>query len=184
MLDQLTNLLPPERERVLFRGYSMRIVIVVLMCVIALTLSAMLLLVPTYVLLEGSTTAKESELARIESTLSSADDAALLTRLTTLSKNADVLIALAAAPAMSTTLRALFALSRPGVTLSGITYTPATSKAPGTLGITGSAATRDALRNYQLTLQGAPFITTATLPVSAYAQDANIAFSIAITLLP
>jgi len=48
----------------------------------------------------------------------------------------------------------------------------------------GIAATRDALRNYQIALQNAAFARAADLPVSAYAKDSNISFNITITLKP
>jgi len=52
------------------------------------------------------------------------------------------------------------------------------------LSVSGTAANREALRTYQLALQGAPFTLTAALPVSAYAKDSDIAFTITITLSP
>jgi hypothetical protein len=38
------------------------------------------------------------------------------------------------------------------------------------------------LRSYQLALQGASFARAVDLPVSAYAKDADIAFTVTITL--
>jgi hypothetical protein len=57
-------------------------------------------------------------------------------------------------------------------------------KAPGTLSVSGIAVTRGALRAYQLALQSAPFAVAANLPVSAYAKDTDIAFTITVTLTP
>ena len=68
--------------------------------------------------------------------------------------------------------------------LSGFSYTPSSSSGSGTIALSGISATRDALRGYQLALQGAPFARSAALPVSAYAKDANIDFTITITLSP
>ena len=81
-------------------------------------------------------------------------------------------------------VNATLAVPRPGVTLSSFTYVPAAGTNPGTLAISGRAATRDALRSYQLALQSAALARSAVLPVSAYAPDANIAFTVTVTLVP
>lgn len=184
MHNELTNLLPPERVRSLARNYLLRISVVAVVLVTILALSAGVLLIPTYVLLAASASSKEAQLARIEATFSSADEAALSARLAVLSSNAAKLIALSNVPSLSSIMRAMLAISRPGIALSGFSYAPPAGKNPATLAISGSAATRDALRNYQLALQGAPFARSAVLPVSAYAKDADIDFTITVTLAP
>jgi hypothetical protein len=184
MRDDLTNLLPPERQSALSRDYFIRLGVVVVGFVVALTLASMVLLVPTYVLLTESTRAKEAHLATIESTFSSTDATALSARLAALNKNAITLSTLAQRPSASAIIRSVLAISRPGITLSGFTYTPAEVKKPGTLAISGTALTRDALRSYQLALQGAPLALSADLPVSAYAKDSDITFTITVTLAP
>ncbi len=183
MHNELTNLLPFERQQAFRRDYVVRLGVVSLVLVIALICVAALLLVPTYVFLTESTRAKETQLANVMSTLSSSDDAALSAQLTALSSRAATLTKLADAPSASATIRAMLAISRPGVTLSGFSYSSATTR-PGTLAISGVAATRDALRMYQLALQSAPFARSADLPVSAYAKDTDITFTITVTLAP
>lgn len=184
MHNELTNLLPFKRQRALSRDYFLRlgVVSIVLLCLL-IFVSAVLLL-PTYVFLVDTARAKEARLASIESALSSADEKALSARLAALTNDAATLTALADAPSVSTIIRSAIAVPRPGVTLSGFSYTPAEGKVPGTLALSGTAATRDALRNYQLALQDSAFAFSATLPVSAYAKDANIAFTITVTLAP
>ena len=148
------------------------------------TLVATVLLVPTYVFLIGNANAKEAHLASMRAASSSPDDKAFSSRLTILSKETSILMALANAPSVSEIIRSVLEFSRPGITLSGLTYTPLTAKNPGTVAISGRALTRDALRNYQLALQSAPFARAVALPVSAYAKDADITFTITITLAP
>ena len=184
MRSELTNLLPLERRRALRRNYFLRLGVVALLFASALTLAAAVLLLPTYVFLANSYRAKEARLANVESTLSSSDETALSARLAALSSDAATLVALGNAPSASAIIRAALATSRPGVTLSSISYTPATGTAPGTLALSGTAASRDALRSYQLALQGASFALSADLPVSAYAKDTNIAFTVTVTLVP
>lgn len=184
MNDNLTNLLPPDRQQALSREYRTRLGIVAVMLLIMLTVAAGLLLLPTYVLLTQSAAAKQANLANVESVLSSADEKALAAHLASLSSDAVTLIALGKVPSASATMRAALAIPRSGITLSTFSYAPATAKTRGTFVISGTATTRDALRSYQLALQDAPFSVAADLPVSAYAKDADISFIITVTLTP
>lgn len=184
MDNELTNLLPLERQQALSRGYFVRLGVVISMLLTILTGIAALLLLPTYIFLVQSAASKQEHLANIESTLSSSDEKTLSARLATLSNDVATLAALGRNPSASTVLRTALAVPRPGVALSGFVYTPAAGKIPGTLAITGVAVTRNALRAYQLALQSAPFAAAADLPVSAYAKDTDIEFTITVTLAP
>ena len=184
MDNELTNLLPPERQRALSREYLLRLGTVAAALITILTFAAALLLLPTYMFLGQSAAAKGAHLANVENILSSSDEKTFSARLAVLSSDAAALLALGSIPSASTIVRTALAIQRPGITLSGFGYTPATAKVPGTLAITGTAATRDALRSYQLALSSAPFAAAANLPVSAYAKDADITFTITVTLTP
>jgi len=184
MHSELTNLLPQERQRTLRRDYFLRLGIVAALFLVVLSFISAVLLLPAYVFLTLSSRAKEEHLTGIESTLSSSDEAALSARLTALSNDAVVITALAGAPSAIATIREMLAVSRPGISLSGFVYSLSAGKNPGKLSISGSSATRDALRNYQLALQSAPFALSADLPISAYAKDTNIDFTIAVTFAP
>ncbi|MFA6969692.1 MAG: hypothetical protein WC217_03815, partial [Candidatus Paceibacterota bacterium] len=152
--------------------------------VTALTLAAMALLVPTYVLLGESSRAKTARLANIESVLSSSDESVLSARVAALSSNTAALSALRESPSASSVIRSVLDISRPGVTLSDFSYQPTRGTVPGTLTVSGVAATRDSLRSYQLLLSGASFVRVANLPVSAYAKDSDIDFTITLALAP
>jgi len=184
MHEELTNLLPLVRERQLLRQYFLRTGVVGVALVTALTLSAGILLIPTYVLLNHNEEAKRIQRANIESRLSPTDDATLSARLATLSENTAALVALSKAPSPSSLLRDVLHVSRPGIILSGFAYTPPSGGKAAALLVSGSAATREALRAYQLALEESPFVRSAALPVSAYAQDTDIAFTITLTLTP
>lgn len=184
MHNDRTNLLPLERQRLFRREHFIRLGVVGASFVALLALVAALLLSPTYVFLVESARAKEVRLTSLNATLSSSDETALLAQLTALSKSAATLAGLAHASSVSGMIRATLDISRPGITLSSFGYTSPTGKTPGVLTVSGIAATRDALRKYQLALEGAPFARSANLPVSAYAKDANITFTITVTLAP
>lgn len=184
MHNEFTNLLPQERQKMLSRDYLLRASVVAIVLATILVLSSAVLLVPTYVLLSGSANAKKLDLARIESMLSSADEVALSERLAILSKNAEALVTLSGVQSVSADVREVLSVPRPGIILSGISYTPSTDDSPGTTIVSGLSVTRDSLRNYQLALQNAPLALSATLPVSAYAKDNNIPFTITLILAP
>lgn len=182
MNNQLTNLLPPERQHALSRDYVLRLCTVAAVVIALLTVAAGVLLLPSYVFLTRSEGSKQARLSIIETVLSSADDAAISARLAALSGEASQLMKLKNEPSASGTMRAILAVSRPGVTIFGITYTRASGATPGAVSISGTAATRDALRSYQLALEHASFVAAANLPVSAFAKDANISFTIEVIL--
>jgi hypothetical protein len=184
MNNELTNLLPHERQKMLSRDYILRIGVIVTVLATVLILSSAVLLIPTYVFLSGNASAKKVNLARIEASLSSADEVALSERLAILSENAASLVALSNVKSVSATVREILSVPRPGITIFGISYIPNTEKSSRTVIISGLSATRDSLRSYQLALQGSPFALSAVLPVSAYAKDSNIAFTITVTLAP
>lgn len=182
MSNSLTNLLPSVRQRKLVREYYFRFGVVIIAAAIILIGAAAVLLMPTYVFLVGSAQEKEARLAHIKTTLSVSDEAALSTRLKALSNDAAALIALSKKPSVSGAARSVLEVSRPGITISSFSYTPGSTS--NTFLITGTAATRDTLRTYQLALQAMPGATSATLPVSVYAKDASIPFTITISLAP
>lgn len=184
MNDDCTNLLPLHRQRMLSREYFVRLGVVVAVLLTLLTLTALLLLIPTFIFLNGNATVKMARIANVDAVLSSADEEALSTHLAALSHNAAALAALGSVPSASSLIRTTLAIPRPGIILSGFVYTPATGKNQGTLSLSGTAATRTALRSYQIALQSSSFATAADLPVSAYAKDTNIDFTIAVTLVP
>jgi len=184
MINGLTNMLPDDRRDKLVHEQRFRFGVVVVFAFTVLLIVAGILLVPTYVFLNGSAHTKEDRLASLKSTLSFTEEAVLATRLGALSNSAIALTALSNNPSASGVLREALAISRPGITISRFVYTPSKGKALGVLELSGAAETRGALRNYQLAIQGTPFARSANLPVSAYAQDADIAFTITITLAP
>lgn len=184
MDNELTNLLPSERRAALSRNYFIRLGVVVVLIVTVLIVISMVLLVPTYVYLRDSASTKEAHLASIESVLSSTDEAGLSARINALTSNAATLSMLTQVRSPSMIIRSMLAISSPGIALTGFSYTPASGKNTGMLVINGMAETRDALRSYQIALQGASFAHAADLPVSAYAKDSNIQFTITVTLAP
>lgn len=180
----LTNLLPLPRQRALVRSYYLRLGSLATTLLTILIIIAGILLLPTYIFLMESTGAKESQLASLATQISSEDETDISSRLQTLTERAGILTALSDTPSVSQTIRAILTVSHPQIVFSAFTYTQKTTKAPRTLVIAGIASTRDALRNYQLALQGTPSVLSATLPVSVYAKDTDISFAITVAFSP
>lgn len=184
MPNELTNLLPEERQRVIARDYYLRLATLTALIASFLMIGAGVLLVPSYVLLTSSASSKQARLATIEASLASSHEKEISAQLALLAQNAKTLTALAENTSVTAVLRAALAVSRPGIRLTRLAYAPEKGKTAPSLTLSGVAATRDALRNYQIALQGAPFAASAMLPVSAYAKDADIDFTITVSLKP
>jgi Tfp pilus assembly protein PilN len=179
-----TNLLPNNRQRALVRESFVRMLVVVCVLITVLVGITAALLIPTYIYLQSNTSVQHARLTGIEANLSSNDDTTLSTEAAVLSSNAARLTALSDTPPVSTVMREMLAIAHPNITLTGFSYTAHVAGSPATLVISGTAVTRDDLRDYQLQLQGASFASSATLPVSAYAQESNIPFAITVTFAP
>ncbi|HUQ30436.1 MAG TPA: hypothetical protein VM103_02865 [Candidatus Paceibacterota bacterium] len=182
MYSELTNLLPEDRLRNLRRDYFLRLLMVACGLITALIIITGIFLMPAYVYLHAEVEARTIRLAALELSLKSGDESALQARLTTLSKDAARLASLGDVPAASSVIRATLQVPRPGIVLVGFTVTPAQAGKTGTLLVTGTADTRDHLRAYQLALLEASFVKAADLPISAYAKDTDIDFTITVTL--
>lgn len=182
MHKQLTNLLPLERQRQRVRGYYFRLGVIVVGACVVLIGAAGALLLPTYVYLVGSVNEKTVRLTHIQATLSSDDENNLSARLSALSRDAAALLALSKKSSVSAAMRLVLAVPAPGIALSSLSYTPGNTS--NAMLISGTAVSRDALRGYQLALQNTAGITSATLPVSVYAKDTDITFTITLMLAP
>jgi len=177
------NLLPPDRLAALRRGYFMRLGALAALILIALLAVHAMLLIPTHEFLVRQVEAKQAELDALSGNDTSAEEAAFETRLSALSASAARIIALKNSPSASGTLMQVLQIPHANVSLTGLTYTAAQGAHAATVAVTGVAGTRDSLRQYQLALQNASFISAADLPVSAYAQDTKIPFTIQLTLV-
>lgn len=184
MPDYFTDLLPSERARELRRDYLVRLGVVACCFAVALTIIAGVLLVPSYLFLLKASAQKEERLASLSASLSTVDEVELSARLASLNDQASALLALGKGRSLSALMREALAVPHPGVALVEFTYAPSTGKQPSALSISGVADTRNALRNYQLALQVAPFATSAVLPVSAYAKDSSIPFTVQVIVRP
>lgn len=182
MNGNLINLIPENEMRTLRRTYRLRLATVACALGTVVTIVASALIVPTYLYLSSAEKSKNMQLAAIEANLSSSEESALAKRLSALETDAKTIAALSAAPSTSAIVRELLTVPRANIILSGLTYQPAAGSRAGTLAVTGTAATRNDLRAYQLALMSDRTFVAADLPVSAFAKDNAIPFTITLTL--
>jgi hypothetical protein len=178
------NMLPLDRQKALAQEYWIHFGTVVILTMVGLVVAAGTLLLPSYVLFDMDIGIKQKSLATTEHTLSSSDEKEILSRLKVFSEQATSLRLLGGAPSAVKTVTSILEVSHEEISLAGFVYVPAGGKAPRSVVISGVAGSRDALRSYQDALQDLSGVASADLPVSAYAKDTNIPFTISVVFLP
>jgi Tfp pilus assembly protein PilN len=183
MSHNLTNLLPPERARELNREYLLRLVTVGALIVAMLVVVSGLLLVPSYRSLQDIAAEKQATLTALggPAKVQTQNQAETTQFMSTVS----YLGGLGQSATASEAVRAVLLIPRTGVILSSITFSAPTAsgavKTPAKMTLSGTATTREALRAYDLALSEAAFVSNVDLPISAYAKESNIVFTMTLT---
>ena len=177
MSANLTNFLPPERIRALRGDYRLRVATLSALLLAALVLVHGILLIPAYLYLSDKAEADRARLAELsggngEGTASAA------ARTSALEQDSARLLAIASSTPASDLVAAIMTVPHPGITLVGMSYDAGASPR---LILTGTASTRDTLRAYDLALAALPYVANAELPLSAYAKESQIPFTITLT---
>jgi hypothetical protein len=181
MDNELTNLLPPLELALFRRRYFMRLIVVGIVLLAFLLLAGAVFLFPVHQFLTGKIKDENELLQRTTGEAQTPEDIAFASRLTALAQNAERIKALAGGFSVTATLRSVLDTPREGVTLSAVSLM-APGKAPGQVTLTGVAKTREALRAYQLAFENEPSVAAANLPVSVYAKDSDIPFTLTLSL--
>ncbi|MFA7302850.1 MAG: hypothetical protein WC030_03840 [Candidatus Paceibacterota bacterium] len=181
MTDEAINLLPSSRRRWATREYAIRLSVLFLGLVTAMTVVAGVLLIPTYAHLDQSIRMEEGRVTSVGSE-TGVSHAEVIERRKVLMGKVAILAPRAAAVSVSEMVRKILAVTRTGVSLTSLSYATGAASKPSTVLVSGMATSRDALHAYQIALREAPFVETAEVPVSSFAKDADIAFTITVTL--
>lgn len=186
MHNRLTNLLPEMSARSLRRQYFLRLIAVALGMLTLLIIAHAFLLVPTYLYARDQAAQSRAALAAQGGGTESLEEKEVQVRTKTLASTTAALAALDALPTASAAIRNVLATPHPGVMLTGFTFSAPQAKQAAKLGVTGIAASRDQLQQYVTALSQLPFVDTADLPISAYAKERDIPFTVTIsgTLMP
>lgn len=178
---ELTDLLPRERARAFRKDYFLRLATVAVIALCALVVIHGILLLPSYVYVLGRVSSYESRIAALDATLAASEEQEVNARLSALRADTEYLSRLKDSVAGSDAIRGILGISRPGITLTGFSFTPPVSGKEGKMTVSGTASTREALRSYNLALASASFISRADLPISAYAAERDIRFVITLS---
>lgn len=182
MSTDLTNLLPPERIGALVSSYYLRLGTFIALLVAGLAVVNAILLTPTFIYLSGETELRNTELDDLSRERAASGYEDLAVRVAALSTRASALLELENSPKGSDAVRAILDLPRPGITLHSFAFSP--SLEGGSMMLMGTAQARESLRDFDSALGGLSFVKATDLPLSAYAKERDIAFSIKLVLAP
>ena len=168
------------------REYFIRLATVAVWLLIILVLVQGVLLIPSYIFQNETVIARTTQLQKLSANVSTAQEQQVQTGLKALQAESSYLLNLQGTPTASTALRAVLAVPRQGISITGFTFGPPSTVTPATsalrtMQITGMAATRENLRTYDAALSALPFVSNADLPISDYAKDNDIPFTITLT---
>ena len=178
-MTRAPHLLPEERIARAKRAYVYRLGSVALSLATCVLLSGIIFLMPSLLSLVENISQERGKASLLLADAPPEVSDTLVSART--EKEVSSVKTLAELPSVTHDLDAFTRLPHEGVSLQSITYRRDAGK-PGALIVSGTAADRDALRAYQMTLKGQSFIASALIPLSVYAQEANIPFSVTISL--
>ncbi|HEX5774739.1 MAG TPA: hypothetical protein VFY28_02140 [Candidatus Paceibacterota bacterium] len=181
MPADLTNLLPPERKRALTRSYFLRLAVVAFFLAALLVLIHGILLAPSYIYLMQQIGIRESQLASFAASTGTREEQEARARITLLEANATRLIGQSKSPTVSAAMRTVLAAPRTGIRITGIAYGPGAAPDARKMTLKGVAANREVLRSYVQALGELPSVDAAELPISAYAKEQDIDFTLTLT---
>lgn len=179
--SELSNLLPRSKKRALRREYFVRLVTVALGLVTVLIVVHGILLAPAYIYAHEQSVREQGDLDRFAASASSAQQREVNAQIVAVTADIAYLGRLSSVPTASGAIRAILAVPHPGVALTGFTFTAPTKTEQAHMAITGIASTRDVLRSYVSSLGQLSYVSKADLPISAYAKESAIPFTITLT---
>jgi hypothetical protein len=178
---ELTNLLPRSAARALRREYFVRLTTVALaLATLAIVIHGVLLF-PAYLYAHKEVTRQQAELDQAAADESSNEERDTAARVKAVQGDIEYLGRLATYPTASGAVRAVIGVPHPGIALSGFTFAAAATGKGPEMTVSGTASTRDALRLYVESLGQLPYVSKADLPISAYAKESQIPFTITLT---
>lgn len=181
MYRELTNLLPRDQARAILREYFTRLTTVAVIAIALVVIAGGAMLVPSYLKYGSDLRLASAEYERLALSLGASSEQEVSARLSALSANIAHLTRLETTPKASAALRAVLAIPRDGITLTGFSYTPSTKPGENRMTLTGVAATRTALQRYDLALESSAFVTSSDLPLDTFAEETNLEFIITLT---
>lgn len=182
-MSDLTNILPPDRARKVRADYFLRLgtTCVLMLAVLAAIHAA--LLAPSYIYLSEEVRMRTGELEELTTRIALSEAGTVDERLRVLSEQADILAAIAMTPEATAAVRQVLELPRTGVRITGVAVS-SPDGGEGRMSVSGVASTRESLRRFHDALSGLPSVARADLPLSVYAAEKDLAFTVQITGMP
>lgn len=181
MREELTNLLPADRKKAIGRLYTIRLATVTLLLLSFLIVSAVVLRAPIYVYQYQQIQIEQQESVHLASRLSDNQGKGVTARFKALNDNISYLSRLASTSSATSAVASVLNVSHQGVILSGLSYTPAQKGSEEKITLTGKATTRESLQQYVSTLSSLSSGKGAEVPISTYAKESDIPFTITLT---
>lgn len=175
------NLLPDTRKHILARVYLLRLAVVTALVFSAVLVVHVVLSVPAFVHVSAQVRENAITLEGLTAQLAGSQAQQVSDRVTALTERATYLAQSARQGTASSALRTMAGVSHPGIRLTSLSYAQATGSGTAKMTLTGIATSREALRAYVHTLSALPYVAQASLPISAYAKEADIEFSLQLT---
>lgn len=175
------NLLPDPRKQSLSRLYLLRVGVVG-----ALVLSGVLfvhagLALPTLVHWYQTVQEQATLVTGLDEQLAGSGEREVSARMKAINDNATSLMRTAGGSTGSGAVRAVVGVPHTGVYIHGLSFTKGSSDTTHKMTIVGRAVSRESLRSYATVLSTQPFVSSVDLPISAYAKESDIDFTITLT---
>lgn len=177
----LTNLLPAERKKAIRRIYTLRLLTVFILMVAFIVICNGVLLLPSLIFQHQQNALQAVELERLSAVLAASGGSGASSRATVLAQDTAYLSRLATTTSATHVITALTTLPHQGISLTGISYTAPIKGSEGKVLLSGIATTRTALHSYIESLSAQSFIKNAELPISSYAKEKDIQFTVTVT---
>jgi Tfp pilus assembly protein PilN len=177
-MADLIDLLPQDRAQSVRRNYFLRLASLGALALAALAVLHGVLLIPAYAYVSQDIRAKETRLSALSSSDLTPSETAASAQLGSLTTDATYLGRLSALPTMSGATSLVLSVPHPGIALNSFSLTPSSDGSSLVMTVAGVASTREALHDYVDALEAEPWVKTADLPISAYAADTNVSFTI------
>lgn len=184
MATELTNLLPQERKNALKRDYAFRLGTGVCVLFGFLLIAHGALLASSYAYVGEQQKREEARLAELSERREVSGFTDISERITAFDARANSLKELETTPSASDHIRSILEVPRTDIRIHSFTFSAPQQKNPGSMQVSGTAETREALRAFNQRLGGLSFVKNTDLPLSAYAKERDIPFQIQLVLTP
>ncbi len=174
----MINLIPPTAQRDVKREYWIRVITVWLCMLGVASAIAIVLYIPTYVLIQSQLVSYTQEFEQINTESQAFKEAR--TQLTQSNTIARALGVKNRIPSFTTIMKDLYAVPVEGIELYGFEFATAES-ALSQIRISGNAVTRADLTAFTQQLDADTRFSDVDLPLSQLAEDRDIAFTVTLT---